>query len=168
MSEERKPTETPSGQQGQAALDQAQDMLKGAGIDIDTAIKALILAAVSGLVAALLDAVIGLPTGALAFAFGWFVAALNGPSYAFFTESYKLDGLIMSAVSGLVTLLVWFIVASIVLGDPEASASGHNLYKYFVDDLNILKAMIGGLIVGMLGFGWFALLRRLPEKLIPR
>lgn len=163
MSEERKPTETPSGQQ--AALDQAQDMLKRAGIDINTAIKALILAAVSGLVAALLDAVIGLPTGALAFAFGWFVAALNGPSYAFFTERYKLDGLIMSAVSGLVTLLVWFVVAKIVLGDPEF---GDNMYVYWVDDLNILKAMIGGLIVGMLGFGWFVLLRRLPEKLIPR
>ncbi len=162
---ERKPSE-----QAQAAMRQAEVRIKQMGIDIDVAIKVLILALVSGILAALLDAILGLPAGVLAFTFGGFVAVLNGASYAFFTGSYKLDGLVMSAVSGLVTMFVWYIVASILLGDPEFKDSAHDfLYKGWVDEyVNLPKAMIAGIVAGMLGFGWFALLRRLPKNLIPR
>jgi len=158
----------PQGSQADEVMQQAQQMVTQLGIDINTGILVLILAAVSAIVAALLDEILGLPTGALAFTFAWFVGALNGPTYAVLKNAYNLPGLIMSAVTGLVTLLVWFIVTEIITGDLKYSDSPHYLFRFWFDDLNVLKAMLTGAIVGMLGFGWFVLLQRLPKDLVSR
>lgn len=156
--------------QVQDILKRAQTTLAPLGIDFTIAIKVLIIAVVSGLLAALLDQIVGLPTGALAFSFSWFVAALNGPTYAFFKGKDDLAGVVMAAVAGLVTLFFWFIMLKILVGsNPKIeSLSAHNLLVYWFDHyLNILKAMLSGILVGLLSYGWFAGLRRLPAKFIP-
>jgi hypothetical protein len=135
---------------------QVEDVVDQLGIDLNLGIKVLIVAAVSGLVAAVLDEVLGLPTGSLRFTFGWMIAALNGATYAFFKNHDDRAGLIMSAVAGLVAFLLWYIVTEIIGGDFGLSWG-----------LNVFKAIVTGIIVGLIGFGWFALIRRLPEKLVP-
>ncbi len=194
MSEEQKPPERPAPSQFQSPplpndqalraaaterpdprqiyMEQAQSYMKQIGINIDLAIKVLIIAAVSGVLAALLDRIVGLPVGGLAFTFGWIIAALNGATYAYYSGNHNLSGLIMAAVSGVVTLLLWYVVMEIIGRDPrdfkiDDYDSQVFAFSAWFDQLNVLKVILTGIIVGMLGFGWFALLRRLPEKFIP-
>jgi hypothetical protein len=146
-------------------MKQAQAAMDRLGLDLNLAIKVLIIAVVSGLLGGLLDVIISLPVGVLAFAFGWFLAALNGASYAFYRGREDLGGIVMAALAGLVTALLWFIIVSLI-GDDLKDLTEPNQHAYLVDwfeELNILKALIGGVLVGLLGFGWFALLRRLPN-----
>ena len=87
----------------------------------------------SGLVAAVLDEVLGLPTEALRLTFGWMIAALNGANYAFFKRHDDRAGLLMSAVAGLVAFVMWFIVMEIIGGDFGLSY-GLNVFKAIVTD----------------------------------
>jgi hypothetical protein len=159
MSEQQTPP--PSQPSGGLSTDdvrrQVDQTLNQLGIDRDIALKVLIVSAAAGLVAALLDEIIGLPTGSLRFVFGWFVPALCGPVYAFYLKSDNLAGLISSAVAGAVAFLVWFLVTELI-GEKYGLSYG----------TNILKAIITGAIVGLVSFGWFAGLRRLPDRILPR
>jgi uncharacterized membrane protein YvlD (DUF360 family) len=137
---------------------QTQEVLDRFGIEIDLAIKVLIAAVVFGLVAAVVDRVLSLPTDALAFLFGWIVAAVNGPTYAFLKGKDNLAGVIMSAVNGFIALLAWWIVAKIL--------GGQVVSKLEADQLNFWKVLLDGVILGLVGWGWFALLRRLPARLL--
>ncbi|WP_162909440.1 sodium/proton-translocating pyrophosphatase [Aggregatilinea lenta] len=125
-----------------------------AGIDVPVAIQTLIIAAVGGLLAALLDEILGLPTGALWFTFGWIVAAFSGATYAMVKNAKGLPAAIMSLVAGIVAFLLYFILTEII-GDEYG-------WTY---SLNVFKAIITGAIVGLIGFGWFALMKWLPAKL---
>jgi hypothetical protein len=147
------PRSTPS---RASAMRQVEDIVDQLGINPNLGIKVLIVAVVSGLAAAVLDKVLGLPTEALRFTFGWVIAALNGATYAFFKNHDDRAGLIMSAVAGLVAFVVWFIVMEVIGGEFGLSYG-----------LNIFKAIVTGIIAGLIGFGWFALMRKLPDKLIP-
>jgi hypothetical protein len=155
--------------QTQDILKRIQGVLDQLGIELNLAIKVLIVAAVSGILAVLLDEILGLPSGALVFSFSWFIAVLNGPTYAFFKGKDDVPGVIMAGVAGLVTLFVWFIVMKIIGGDVKdiKTFAHHDLLTIWFDDINILKAMLTGIIVGLIGFGWFAGLRRLPAKFLP-
>jgi len=155
--------------QAQDILKRIQGILDQLGIELNLAVKVLIVAAVSAILAVLLDEIIGLPSSALVFSFSWMIAALNGPTYAFFKGKDDLPGVIMAGVAGLVTLFVWFIVMKVIGGDVKdiKSFEHHDLLTIWFDDINILKAMITGIIVGLIGFGWFAGLRRLPAKFLP-
>ena len=128
--------------------------LVGAGIDVPVAIQVLIFSAVGGLLAALLDEILGLPTGALWFMFGWFVAALCGATYALIKNSVGLPAAIMSLVAGGVAFLLYFLLMEII-GEEYG-------WTY---TLNVFKALITGAIVGLIGYGWFALAKWLPAKL---
>jgi len=189
MSEEQKPTERPAPSQFQSPpppndqslraaasahpdqrqiyMEQAQGYLKQLGINTDLAIKVLIIAVVSGVLAALLDRILGLPVGGLAFTFGWIIAALNGATYAFYSGSYTLSGLIMAALSGVVALIPWYLLTELIGREEFDEYSQALAYAGWFSELNILKVILTGIIVGMLGFGWFAMLRRLPEKFMP-
>ncbi len=138
------------------AMRQMEDTVAQLGIDLNLGTKVLIVAVVSGLVAAVLDEVLGLPTEALRLTFGWMIAALNGANYAFFKRHDDRAGLLMSAVAGLVAFVMWFIVMEIIGGDFGLSYG-----------LNVFKAIVTGIIAGIIGFGWFAIMRKLPDKLIP-
>lgn len=152
-----KPIRNPRGASSSAGvMRQAEDAVAQFGVDLNLAVKVLIVAAVSGLAAAVLDEVLGLPTSSLRFTFGWMIAALNGATYAFFKHRDDRAGLVMSAVAGLVAFVVWFIVMEIIGGEFGLSWG-----------LNVFKAIVTGIIGGLIGFGWFALLRKLPDKLIP-
>ncbi|MBN1200541.1 MAG: hypothetical protein JXJ20_01675 [Anaerolineae bacterium] len=163
MSEQRTPpsSQPPQRQPGGLSTDdvkkQVDQTLNQLGIDQNIALKVLIVSAVAGVVAALLDEILGLPTGSLYFTFGWFVAALCGPVYAFYLGHDNLAGVISSAVAGAVAFLVWFIVTELI-GSEYGLSYG----------LNVFKAIITGAIVGLVGFGWFAGLRRLPDRILPR
>ncbi|MBN1681458.1 MAG: hypothetical protein JW966_14350 [Anaerolineae bacterium] len=154
-------------QEGVSSLmEQATPRLEKAGIDIQIAVMVLIFGAVSALASALLDAILGLPGGTFVFTFGWIVIALNGPTYAILKRNAKIDGLIMSVVVGVVTALVWYIVAEILTGDPDIfdDATTRALYKWWLDDLGVLDVLITGLVVGPLGYGWWLLLAVLPDR----
>jgi uncharacterized membrane protein YvlD (DUF360 family) len=133
---------------------QTQQALDQVGIEINLAIKVLIAAVIFGAVAAIVDRILSLPTDALVFLFGYMVAIVNGPTYAFLKGKDNLAGIIMSVVDGFIALLVWWIVAKILGGQVTS--------KYFADTLNFWKVLLDGVILGLVGWAWFAILRRLP------
>lgn len=137
---------------------QAQDMLKRLGIDLNLAILSLILAVVSGLVAAILDRVLDLPAEHFLFTFAGILAFANGLSYAFFEGRETLAGAIMAAVNGFVAFLFWWILTKII-GDRDLVFGTYNP----ADVYNLGEAFLEGVIMGLVGFGWLALLRRLPR-----
>lgn len=149
--------------------EQAGAALDALGVDRLVALKALAVAAVAGLLAALLDAILGLPAGTLVFAFGWIVAALNGPAYAIWRGKTDRAAWVMAAVAGLVAYLVWFIVMEILTGEPnwrEDEINAYNVFKSWRNEyMNILKVMLTGAIVGLLGLAWHALLPLVPSNL---
>jgi ABC-type xylose transport system permease subunit len=146
----------------------AEDMLHQLGIDIPMAITVLVLALVSGLVAGIIDAVLEMPDfssnsngnldGNLLF-FGAFIVVLNGATYAFLKKKDDVPGAIMAAVAGFVTFLFWWIVTKI-MGDQEI-ARGFSINP--ADAFNLLEVIFDGVILGLIGFGWFMLLKRLPD-----
>jgi hypothetical protein len=100
-------------------MQQADAYLDRAGIDRAVALKVLIIAAVSAVLASLLDTVIGLPTGALGFTFSWIVAVLNGMTYAYLLERFDLGGVIMAAVTGFVAYELWYILTVLLIGGAD-------------------------------------------------
>jgi hypothetical protein len=136
---------------------QAQAMMQQAGIDLEIAVKVLALAVVSGIMAAFLDEILGLPTNALRFTFGSLLAALNGPTYLILKGKPDLAGAIAAAVAGLLAFMFWFIIMEIIGGEFGPSYG-----------LNIFKVWITGIIVGLLGFGWVAGLHYLPKDILSR
>ena len=137
---------------------QALRRLDQLGIEPALGTRVLIFAVVSGIVAAIIDRVLDLPTGALMFMFGWgLIAALNGPTYLFAKGKESTAALVMSAVTGFVALLAWWIVTKLV-GERDF---GYNP----ADALNLFEVLITGVVVGLLSYGWFVLLRWLPGKM---
>ncbi len=148
MAQQRKP-------QSQA-LGQAQRILDQLGIETGLGLQVVIIALVAGVIGALIDRILDLPTDALVFMFGWgLIAALNGPVYYFLKGGKEsVAATIMSAVSGFLALLAWWIVTKLV-GERDF---GYNP----ADQYNLLEVLISGVIVGLLSYGWFVLVRRLP------
>jgi hypothetical protein len=141
-------------------MQRAQGLLAQAGIEIPLAIKTLVIALVSGLLAAIVDTLFELPTSALVFTFVGFIAVLNGASYAFYKGKENLAGVIMAGVNGFVTLLIWWIITKII------GERGNDFFKYNpADAYNVGKVFLDGILMGLIGIGWFALLRRLPSSL---
>lgn len=140
---------------------QTEEVLNRFGIEIDLAIKVLIAAIVAGLVAALVDRIFALPSKYLVFMFGYIVAAVSGPVYSFLKGKENLAGAIMAAVAGFIAFLAWWILRKI-LGDQS-----EGVFKYNpADQWNFWKVLLDGVILGLVGWGWFAVLRRLPARLL--
>lgn len=131
--------------------------MQQAGIDLELAAKVLVLAAVSGLLAAFLDEILGLPTNVLRFSFGWMIAALSGAAYLVLKGKPDLGGLIVAGAAGLVALTFWFIIMEIIGGEYGLSFG-----------MNIFKAWLTGIISGLLGYGWVAGLNYLPKDILSR
>jgi uncharacterized membrane protein YvlD (DUF360 family) len=144
-------------------MKQVGDAYSRLKIDRNIALKVLLVAVISGILAALIDRILDLPTTALIFTLGWFIAVLNGPLYAFFKGKDDLAGVVMAAVAGFVALLAWFIITKLI-GDRDL---GYNITYNPADAYNLLKVLLDGVLLGLLGFGWFAGLRRLPAKFLP-
>lgn len=128
------------------------DLLVQLGIDGRLAARTLIIAVIAAALGAILDEVLGLPGSALRASFGGtLVAGLSGLSYAYFKGREDAPGLIMAAVAGLVAYLVWYLVKDLV--------------GFAGFEMNVLKSMVSGALAGMIGFGWLALLRWIPDRL---
>jgi uncharacterized membrane protein YvlD (DUF360 family) len=140
---------------------QTEEVLNRFGIEIDLAIKVLIAAIVLGLVAALVDRIFALPSKYLVFFFGYIVAAVSGPAYSFLKGRENLAGAIMAAVTGFIAFLAWWILRKI-LGDQSEGVFKYNT----ADQWNFWKVLLDGVILGLVGWGWFAVLRRLPARLL--
>lgn len=136
-----------------------QDVLNQLGIDIPIALKVLVLAVVSALLAAILDRILKLPADSLPLLLGGFIAVINGLTYAYLTKKENLAGAIMAAVAGFVALLIWWIVTKII-GDQD---TGFNFTYNPADAWNFGEVLLDGVLLGLLGFGWIALLKRLPD-----
>ncbi len=121
-------------------------------IERDLAVKTLIIAAAAGVVAAMIDRLVLLPTESLRFAFSEFIVALSGLTYAQLKGKDTLAGAVMSAVNGLVTMILWWISAKII-----GTAKISNPADYY----NLIELFLEGTLVGLIGFGWFALVHRL-------
>jgi len=161
-----------SDEQMEQARAQMQATLSKAGISLNLAVMVLLLAVVSGVVAALLDTILGLPAGLMSFTFGGFAAALVGMSYPLLRGKVDLGGLAVAAVGGLVTMVIWFILSEILIGEPDPKTiddiNSRLIYKsWFNEYLNILKALLAGIWLGLAGFGWYALIPFLREKVQP-
>ncbi|MGQ9849327.1 MAG: hypothetical protein ACUVSU_04680 [Aggregatilineaceae bacterium] len=141
------------------ARNQAERALNQLGVDTGLGIQVVIIALVSGIVAALIDRILDLPTDALVFMFGWgLIAALNGPLYYLLKGTKEsLAATVMSAVTGFAALLAWWIVTKLV-GERDF---GYNP----ADQYNLLELLVSGVVVGLLSYGWFVLVRRLPGLL---
>ncbi len=151
MAQQRKP-------QSQA-LGQAQRILDQLGIEAGLGLQVVIIALVAGVIGALIDRILELPTGTLQFAFGGaLIAALGGPLYYLLKGSKEsVAATVMSAVSGFLALLAWWIVTKII------GERGEGIFKYNpADALDFLDVLVSGVIVGLLSYGWFVLVRRLP------
>jgi len=147
---------------------QAQETLARFDISLNTAVLVLIIAAVSGILAALIDNILGLPWGFLNFTFGWFAAILSGMTYPMIKGKADMGGLIVAAVAGLVTMLLWFILAELIIGDKITEATVRSLYRYWFNEyMNPFKAILAGIVLGIIGFGWYALIPFLRSKLQP-
>jgi len=131
------------------------------GIEPGLALKVLVIAVVSGVVAALIDRVLELPDGVLWFMFGWgLISALNGPTYLFAKGKESIAATVMSAVTGFVALLAWWIVTKLI------GERGEDMFRYNpADALNLFEVLVCGIVVGLLSYGWFVLLRRLPARI---
>lgn len=140
---------------------QAQNLLAPLGIEVEAAVKVLVLAIVFGIVGAIVDKVLELPTESLYILFGVWAAVLNGPTYAFFKSKVDLGAVVMGAVAGFVALLAWWILTKLI-GDRG------DYFKYNpADGYNLLEVLLTGVIAGLLGLGWYALLERLrPIKIM--
>lgn len=137
---------------------QAQRVLDQLGIETGLGLQVIIIALVSGVIAALIDRILDLPTDTLVFMFGWgLIAALNGPLYYILKGKESLAATVMSAVSGFLALLAWWIVTKLV-GERDF---GYNP----ADQYNLLELLVSGIVVGLLSYGWFVLVRRLPGLL---
>mgnify|MGYP001146672253 CR=1 FL=1 len=129
----------------------SDDLLAQLGIDARLAARALIIAVLAAALGALLDEILGLPGTTLRVTFGGtLVAGLSGLTYAYFKGREDAPGLIMAAVGGLVAYTVWYIVRDIV------GFAGLNM--------NVFKAMVSGVLAGILGFGWLVLLREVTKR----
>lgn len=142
----------------------AQDMLTKLGIETPVAIKVLVLAVGSALVAAILDRIFELPADALPVLLGGFIAVINGPTYALLTKREDRAGAIMAAVAGIVALLIWWVVTKLI-GDQDL---GYNYTYNPADAWNFGEVLLDGILLGLLGFGWLALVKWLPIIKTPR
>ncbi len=149
---------------------QAQEALARFDISLNSAVLVLILAAVSGILAALVDNILGLPWGILNLTFGWFVAVLSGMTYPMIKGKADLGGLMVAAAAGLVTMFFWFILAEIMISDKYSYTDINSRLVYrgwFNEYMNPFKAILAGIVLGMIGFGWYALIPFLRSKLQP-
>ena len=153
----------------QNAQAQAQRVLDQLGIETGLGLQVIIVALVSGIIAALIDRILTLPNGALAFMFGvGLIAALNGPLYYLLKGNKEsLAATVMAAVSGFLALLAWWIVIKLIAG--EKIFGYRSIDELFssntADQLNLLEVLISGVVVGLLSYGWFVLAHRLPKLL---
>lgn len=146
----------------------AKELLSRFDIGLNTAVLVLIIAAVSGILAALIDNIFGLPWGIFNLTFGWFAAVLSGMTYPMIKGKVDLGGLMVAAVAGLVTMLLWFILAELMIGDKITEANLRSLYRYWFNEyMNLFKAILTGIVLGMIGFGWHALIPFVRAKLQP-
>lgn len=130
-------------------LKRGEGWLSQLGIDSGLATRVTVIALVAGVIGALLDEILGLPGITLRTSFGGtLVAALSGLSYAYYKGREDVPGLIMAAFAGLVAYLAWYLVTEIV---SDAF-------------LNVPKAMVSGILAGVAGFGWLALLHAIPRR----
>ena len=168
----------------QNAQAQAQRVLDQLGIETGLGLQVIIVALVSGIIAALIDRILDLPTDALVFMFGvGLIAALNGPLYYLLKGNKEsLAATVMAAVSGFLALLAWWIVIKLIAGEEtfgyvsieqwlkafeKAAFSDEDitLRSNTADQLNLLEVLISGVVVGLLSYGWFVLAHRLPKLL---
>ncbi len=142
--------------------DQAQRVLDQLGIETGLGLQTVIIALVAGVIGALIDRILELPTGTLQFAFGGaLIAALGGPLYYLLKGSKEsVAATVMGAVNGFLALLAWWIATKLI-GEREAGILKYNP----ADNLDFLDVLVSGVIVGLLSYGWFVLVRRLPGLL---
>jgi hypothetical protein len=128
-----------------------EDWLSQFGLDMGLVLKAVVIAVVSGILAALLDEILGLPADALFVTAGGMVGALNGATYACFKRCYDRSGLAAGIVMGWLATMIWFFTLQIVAGDSSLIAG-----------LDWFEVTITGLVAGAAGFGWFSAVHALP------
>ncbi|NDJ75657.1 MAG: hypothetical protein GYB65_05315, partial [Chloroflexi bacterium] len=147
-----------------------QTWFQGVELDVATLVIVLGLAAVSGLVAAIIDSLLDLPWDRINFTFGWFIAALNGMSYAVIKKKADRAGLLVSMGAGLLAMFFWYILAALVTDDVKLGVDdARNIYRYWLDEyMNLLRAWITGIFVGLIGYGWYVLLDVVPGRLTAR
>ncbi len=149
-----------------AALGPVANIMRTLGIDPQEAGTALGLAIIAGLVAALLEGLLGIPGPYLIFALGAGIAMLTGPSYAMMRQRVDRGAIVMAILAGALTLLAWYLLSLLTAGEPDymdRSVTDRDYYAAWFDEMaNVPKSLLSGALLGLIGLGWYALLPRVP------
>lgn len=132
----------------------AEDWFAQFGLDITLVGRSLVIALVTGIVAALIDEGLGLPSGVVFLTAGSIVGALNGATYACFKRCHDRAGLVIGIVSGWLATFAWFLALDVF---------AHSSPLIF--GLDWFEVTITGLLTGLLGFVWSSVTHAIPSRL---
>ncbi len=131
----------------------SEDWFSQFNLDRSFVRRVFVIAVLSGLAAALIDTVLGLPAHNLVVTASGLIAVLNGTTYASLKRCADRPCLFMGVGMGWLAYMVWYFALQIAGTD-----SGPIL------DLDWFEATITGLAAGVFGFAWFALVHRLARR----
>lgn len=144
---------TPQEPRDMSSRDYSDDIFSQLGLDVTIVIQTLVIAVVSGAVAALLDELFDLPTRNIALTLGSVVAVLNGLTYASFKRCSDLACLGTGLLNGWLAYMAWYFTLQVIISDAVLIA-GKDWFE----------ATITGIVAGAIGFAWIAAIRYMPPR----
>lgn len=134
--------------------DYSEDLLGQFGFDTSLVVQTLVVALLSGIVAALLDEGLGLPGANVALTFGGMIGVLNGLTYACFKRCADRTCLTTALVNGWLATMAWYLTLRIVVSDAALIAG-----------MDWFEATITGIVAGALGYLWYTVMHAVPKLL---
>lgn len=131
----------------------SEDLVSQFGLDLTLLSQTGIIALVSGILAAILDELLGLPMNNLAFTLGGMIGTLNGLTYASLKRCVDRACLGTGILNGWVAYMAWYFTLQIITSDSSLIAG-----------TDWFEATITGIVAGALGVGWFAVAFLLPKR----
>lgn len=146
---------TPPGEPRElSSKDYSEDLLSQFGLDVKMLVRAIVIAVVSGILAAVLDEALSLPTQNVAFTLGGVIGVLNGLNYSCFKRC--ADGACFSTgvLNGWLATMAWYFTMQIIVDDAILIAG-----------MDWFEATITGIVAGAVGFAWFLIVHTVSRQL---
>lgn len=131
----------------------SEDLISQLGLDLTLLSQAGLIAILSGILAGILDELLGLPMNNLALTFGGMIGTLNGLTYASMKRCIDRACLGTGIVNGWLAYMTWYFTLQIITSDSSLIAG-----------TDWFEATITGIVAGALGVVWFAVAYMLPSR----
>ena len=131
----------------------SEDWFSQFDLDRNLVFQTFAIAVISGIVAAMIDEVLGLPARNLAVTAGGMIGALNGMTYASLKRCHDRSCLVTGLVNGWLAYMVWYFALQ-AIGRNSGLIVGQNWFE----------ATLTGLVTGGLGFGWVMVVQLAPRR----